>query len=490
MNKINRYQCPLDKDIIRNRKRYLKEQSIELETPVIKKKSESHVCYINDKLKNSLNPFLKSLVGIASLNLDYYRNILNVYYCENNEELKEMYKFTFGEEYKVVENSHQKNNYLALNSVADLINLKIRLVGSFEEADLIISNIEEYNHWNYYATSPEDLDCFKLLENKLHIIYSGIGEGDNTEPGSYYFMIFLASFLKCLGMKNPRMPGTNNKKNSGFMGMDTLYNTILSENKTNLEYINKDNLVVWDSLSFPRTMMALDYQAFRILYNYDSIKSNSFNDLSIEEDTTQTLAGQNIKLEIDDEDAEIILNLDKYNANPICDKQTNHSTYIRNNSKKNGITFLDNLSSISEVNVVCDTLYLYNSDFDIDCLINAECNKIVIYLVGNENEYELNELKEEITISKDNTMRIVTNCLEININYSGYMDNEDNKNYITDNLRDKHIKEILEAYRKEYAEIDEEQIQEFAVDYLTKKFNEKIKNNKMEKILDYLKKMN
>lgn len=38
MNKINRYQCPLDKDIIRNRKRYLKEQSIELETPVIKKK--------------------------------------------------------------------------------------------------------------------------------------------------------------------------------------------------------------------------------------------------------------------------------------------------------------------------------------------------------------------------------------------------------------------------------------------------------------------
>lgn len=480
MKSINRYSCPIEKTLIKNKKNFCRDHNIDINY----KHNDLIVGYIEDNMIEKINPFLKTLIGFSYLKIEK----LNIYYCENNEEIPDICKFHFDEEYNVTENVHKKNNFSVISNICDFLKIECNIVNNIDDANLVIVNLEEYLHWTFCSSSPYEIDVFTFLNNKQYIFYNGIDNDDNTDPGSYYYMIFIASFLKSLGLNLPnnKMPASS-KNSSGLMDMNNISNTVLSCNHKNLKFINNSSSINWDSVSYPKSPMPLDIQALRYMYNIIPNEPTKWIDINCSENTTQTLVGKNINLQIEEFDSDFILNLDQYNANPLIDNQTIYTTHIRNNCSQYGITLLDNLSTISNIDITCKCLYLYSSQFNNDITINVDADKIKIFLIGKESDYEIENNDDKVDIIKNTKINIITECLDININFCGTSDYMNKNDFFLDNLQESHIQEIIDAYD---GSDNEEELNKFAIQYISDKFNSKILGKTINGLYDYYKEKN
>ena len=477
---MNRSYCPNEKNLIRNKKKFCKNNNIEINC----KYNDLIVGYIREDLIKNANPFLKALIGLSYLKIE----TLNIYYCENKEDIPDICKFHFDEEYSIIENIHKKNNFNAISNICDFLKIECNIVDNIYDANIVIVSLKEYLHWTFCSSSPYEIDLFTPLNNKQFIFYNGIDNDDNTDPGSYNYMIFIASFLKSLGLNLPKfkMPASS-KNSSGLMDMNNIYNTVLSFNHKNLKFINNSSTINWEGFSYPISPMPLDIQALRFMYNIIPNECTKWIDVNCSENTTQTLVGKNISLQIEEYDSDYILNLDQYNANPFIDNQNVNTTHIRNNSSQYGITLLDNLSTISNIDISCKYLYLYSSQFNNDITINVNADKIKIFLIGKDSDYEIENNDNIVKIIKNTKINIITECLDINMNFCGTSDYMNKNDFFLDNLQESHIQEIINAYD---GSDNEEELNKFAIQYICDKFNSKILGKNIDGLYDYYKEKN
>lgn len=549
MGKIKRNTCPCEKKLLKNKKRYCKNHNILIQSSIAKKKtSESRVLYLQDDVLSNINPFLKSIISFSYLNLDFYQKTFNVFYAiENTQEIETISEFYFTETYDIKElNQTQKNNHKkALQVVADFIDCKIDEVDTIEKADIVVTNFDTFQDWTYTATSPYEMDVFSVLENRAYLFYNGLYDEDNTEPGSFWFMTYMASFLKILGFALPEtnenqseiIPACTNecgKNNNGLFEMNTVLNTVLSSRFTELPYVNLKTEIDWESYSFPRTLMPLDLQALRILFNIDQVSPEYSKHINTNllDGVTQTFVGD-LKLylrPLADKYQNFILNLDSYNANPIADSRTISSSLSRVADSLLGVNILDKYSTINEVMLGYSKNFIYASKLTNNVKIkvaDGNVEQVNIYLPFTQKDYSYEEKDELISIISLKTGKGIMfdfngfDEVELNIEFSSnkvelenpeepdvpeeqeepeeseeseYLEETEEQdepeepeesekkrgNAILDNLKEEHYREILDSFKKSgrlnglsgRALMDE--VNKFAVDYITNKFRSKI----------------
>jgi len=454
MRKICRNCSPNEKVILKNKKRYCRNNNILIQSSIAKKKTaDSKVLYFVDNQLFKLNPFLKSIISFSFLNLIYYHKQFNIYYpSTNSKQTDNIIDFYFAQHYPIQEwTEQQKSNHMdALQLVGDFIGCKIKEVFTLNKADIIAINLDAFLDWSYHATSPYELDVFSPLNEKMYLFYNGLYEEDATDKGSYWFMTYMASFLKNLGLALPYtdenqstiMPSSTNnsdKVTKGLFEMNTVLNTILSSKLDELPYVNSGVGIDWEATSYPRTLMALDIAALRFVYNVQRIPYRYLrhNDLRCRAGVVQTVVsdGRGLILDLQPEtemEKNFILNLDQYNCNPIVDGVIANAAMSRSSDVALGLSVIERFSFVKEVRLGYEETTVYLSKFLKDVklkIASGRVEKVNLLVNGKREEYTYEEGDDDIKIvKKENGKECV---LELN----GFEEIEVNLEFCDNNMQ-------------------------------------------------------
>jgi len=534
-NSIKRLLCACEKDILKNKKNFYKNKGVPIDLTITRKKNVfSPVSYITDTDIKKLNPFLASIVSFNRINLEYFGKNFNVFYAnKNTEKIDNVIEFFFDKNYKldnwIFQYSESHTN--ALKLVCDFLGCTVNEVYNYEEANIIVGNISNYLEFVGSSTNPFELDVFPVLDKKMYIFYSGMIQEDEVSPGSYWFFTFLHQILHIFGLVHPArnnrsMPGTSFEVNNpGLFSMNNILTTLMSNLDNPVDFVFNGK-IDWLGLHYPRTLMELDIQALKFMYNVEiNIEYLKWIDYTCSPDVVQTIVsgtdGANLILQ-SDKNTFFNLSLDQFYANPGADQVCNQAVISRDAVSKFGVSMLDKNSFINKVFVSYPELNVYTSRFlkDTDIIVDSDNVKsIKVYISGEIKDYNYLEENRKYFLKKKYTNKRVfidTNGYFVDVKFinCGYnlkefveevkkeekvVPEEDREvgKAIIENLQEEHYEEILDAFYNsnfglEFKNLTDEELleilNEYAVDYIANKFKNKLVGIPFPKMGDIIRK--
>ena len=482
MGSIRRKLCPSQKEVMKNKKLYCKENNIEINTTVTKKKGKkSLVNYLTDEDVKGINLYVQSLLGISHLNIDAIDEIKLWFSSTHRNE----FYFLTGYNVEIVEFTLEQKDALLeayRNVFTHLLGKKVVEVEREEDANIIVGNTSDYLPYCYVTSIPTDLDLFReLLQEKSYVLFSAMDDTDNVSFGSKWFMLFLASALKVLGFKNtnesdmithpmPAVVSSNGITGAGMFTMNSSWVTLLTD-EVRLDLLNSPADINWEDTSYPCTPMPLDYLALQ--YIYDLVEPKKVNIDYQWEDLHTVYAPNGAILNLkpqSDKDKIFNLTLDQLPCNPTVDRVNAFSCISRSLMDKRGL-ILERDSFYSEVNCCYETLNLFATQFRASTLINVtdDCKIINLYVSGKEEDYELNEQDNILLKNKKKNRAIVITCLDsttVNVyfcgeKYKGSLDGEPSVklNNVTEEKEEEEEFYVNEKKLQEYIAKKKENVQ-------------------------------
>lgn len=418
-----------------------------------KAKLTGKVKYIPESELAKLNPFLRSVAGQSILNLSALNNKIKVYFATNsNQDTTNLNNWLgiYEEGFKTLSLGWDKSgkdlNEAALLLHANYLGINIEIVSTYAAADFVSFLALELPEDAYgIATFPKDIDEFPQVNGKLCIAISAVvmyGEFPiPLERGSIFYWTLIHEIGHTYGLAHPHdngngtsiMPGcsdifSSSLFNQGLFYENNLLTTIMSYVSPAAQFYIENGEKVWNS-NVSRTLMELDLQSYRFLYNAtnNQLYIDKWLDLSCNIYVVQTLIStlNGITLNLVptlDINLYFNLSLDKYSANPIQDVSNGYSvissslvgylqfpTCTEESPSTFSASLLDKDSYIKQVNNSYIILNVFAKTISNNCLIKNvldDSQEINIWLKCRSSDY---------IVTQSPTLTLIQNKINSNI---------------------------------------------------------------------------
>lgn len=360
----DRLLCENGKLIFKNKKIFFKENN--LEHNEFNKKNSLVKYFVESDLEN-LNPYVRSLINFSALNLNNYNRKIKVFYAgKNSVKLDEIISFYFRKKYNVKkwDDKNRKNHLDAFMMICSFLGIQLEASDNYEDSNFVLVNFSDNTNFVGVSTFPYELDLYKILGKKMFIFYSNF-ESDSSR-GSLQYFFFLHHLLHSFGLYHP-----------------------ISDN-INQDLINNYSTLMCDDIdidAIPRTLMPLDIEALKYLYNVSNFKLYSnWLDFGCKKGILQTLIGD-ISLNVVTNSGTFNLVLDNYILGQDVECMSNFVGDIQ------GGSVLGLYSRIKDVVIDCNNLNIYITKFmfDTGVVVNSNCKGIKIYVSGGDDDYEMSD---------------------------------------------------------------------------------------------------
>ena len=400
----------------------------------IKPKSSGKVKYISQYALDRLNPYIASIIGNSCLILSAFGNFKLFFATTNTAEIDAYFTSLGGTVPTVIPFSDAQKEIItkAFQLTCDYIGVTLEIVEDFSLSNYVQVNCESLEGTTLaFTLSPDSLDNNPDTLEKFYLAYNEALLGSfTTDPGGVYMLTAMHELGHTLGLMHPHdtgggskiMPGVTDATQTSNLGvcyMNTTLSTIMS-------YVSPQFSDDPNKTTYARTLMTMDYQAYRWYYKGAATENyiNNWLDLSCKSGVVQTITSTTTGVEltlVPQDDTETGYNLVAYRfqANPMQDLATVTELISTNvlgydpANEKFAVTLFDTFSFPSSVKISYNTFNCYAwsiwRSFTIEVVANVE--NINIWFQGYSTQYNVSQTDTEAVITniKNNNKVTITN---------------------------------------------------------------------------------